>query len=159
MRTALLVSVVLFLLVEAQGIRVQQHEFTSASHQKFHVGVVMQEEKKSSLRKESGGVGAVLCKDGHCSGRSTKLMTQIIFTSSTSTSSKNVKNSEGTKIKPTLKHHIGSYEGFVGNEEKFLAKSLPVSENGNVAPESYPDIIDMAEMDYSPARKKSPIHN
>ncbi|KAJ4958635.1 hypothetical protein NE237_025746 [Protea cynaroides] len=144
MKPVLLVSLMLFLLVGVgQGIRVLQQEFSSGGYQKFH------EENERSLIKESGGAGetvAVLCKDGHCSGKSRRL--QNFSTSSTSTFSKSVKNSGGTKIKPTP------------NEENFhVESSSPISGHGKTDPEHYPDIIDIAGMDYSPATRKPPIHN
>ncbi|XP_043700267.1 uncharacterized protein LOC122650981 [Telopea speciosissima] len=155
MRPALLVFLMLFLLVEAQGIRVlQQQLIASIDNQIFH------EENERSLIKESDGVGAdvgkavaALCRDGHCSGiRSRKL--ENFSTSSTSTNSKSVKNNGGTKMEQTLKHpHLRSHENFRPVE------SSPVSGHGKVAPQRYPDIIDIAGMDYSPAKRKPPIHN
>lgn len=41
--------------------------------------------------------------------------------------------------------------------ENFSVKSPPVQLEA--APKHYPDVLDIAGMDYSPARKKSPIHN
>ncbi|XP_042480117.1 uncharacterized protein LOC122061024 [Macadamia integrifolia] len=159
MRLDLLVFLMLFLLVEVQGIRVLQQEFSSAGHQIFH------EENERSLKKESDGVGkavAVLCRDGHCSGRSRKLI-ENSSTSSTSTYSKSVKNSGGgTKMEPTPKHgHLLSDEGLDGtNKENFSVESSPAaSGQGKMAPEHHPDIIDITRMDYSPAKRKPPIHN
>lgn len=44
-------------------------------------------------------------------------------------------------------------------EENFIVNASPVSEHPEASPEGYPDIIDIAGMDYSPARRKPPIHN
>lgn len=44
-------------------------------------------------------------------------------------------------------------EGKSGNGE------LGEEENREIAHEHFPDIIDLAEMDYSPAKRKPPIHN
>ncbi|XP_017246289.1 uncharacterized protein LOC108217897 [Daucus carota subsp. sativus] len=45
------------------------------------------------------------------------------------------------------------------NQENFSVKSSPVVEQPEAAPKHYPDVVDLAGMDYSPARRKSPIHN
>ncbi|CAK9159005.1 unnamed protein product [Ilex paraguariensis] len=73
-----------------------------------------------------------LCKDGHCSGMIRKLMSKTTSISSTTTNSKNHKKE--------------------GKEENLSINSSPVSER-------YPDTLDIAGMDYSPARRKPPIHN
>ena len=44
-----------------------------------------------------------------------------------------------------------------GKQENFSVKSSPVQVEA--APKHYPDVLDIAGMDYSPARRKSPIHN
>ncbi|KAF8389168.1 hypothetical protein HHK36_025861 [Tetracentron sinense] len=141
MRPCLLVSILLlpFLIDEAHGIQLEQG-FISAGHLKIHV---VQKEKESSLI-EASGVGdweVVFCRN-ECSGRSRKLMAKTISTSTTTTS-ENVKSTGWT---PTpLKRD--------GNEESFSA------EHREVASERYPDIIDIVEKDYSPAKRKPPIHN
>ncbi|XP_010244867.1 PREDICTED: uncharacterized protein LOC104588576 [Nelumbo nucifera] len=154
MRPALLVSLLLLLFVGAQGIRLEQG-LKSVIQKKS------QEEMESRLiEASSGGLGeVVLCRDGHCSGRSRKLMTQTLSTStSTTTTSKSVKKNGGTEIDPKSKNH--SNKGFGGNEENFSVKSSPLpAEHGGATPEHYPDIIDIAGMDYSPAGRKPPIHN
>lgn len=46
----------------------------------------------------------------------------------------------------------------LGGKENFLVKSsaLSLPETG---PDQYPDILDIAGMDYSAAKRKPPIHN
>ena len=44
-------------------------------------------------------------------------------------------------------------------EEIFTVNSSPVSGHGKATPEGYPDILDIAGMDYTPAKRKPPIHN
>ena len=44
-----------------------------------------------------------------------------------------------------------------GKEEGIKVQTLAASELHNH--EQYPDLVDIAEMDYSPARRKTPIHN
>ncbi|XP_010244740.1 PREDICTED: uncharacterized protein LOC104588495 [Nelumbo nucifera] len=148
---ALLISLLLVLLVGTQGIRLEQG-LKSSLHQKS-------EEKENSMIEANAGVlGEVVpCRDGHCSsGRSRNLMTNTISTSTTTTTSKSVKKNGG---KPTSKRQKGD-QGFGGNEENFSVESSPpVSERREASPKHYPDIIDIAGMDYSPIRRKPPIHN
>ncbi|XP_058113188.1 uncharacterized protein LOC131256163 [Magnolia sinica] len=140
---ALVPLLLLLLIVTAQGIRLEPLS-TLSSHRKIH------EEKESRLVEESGGVGEVnLCKDGQCSGRSRKLMTNTRSTSKTS-------ENEGMEIGATPGHH--SSKEVNGNQENFSVKST-VSEHRLSTTKHYPDIIDIAGMDYSPARRKPPIHN
>ncbi|GMN47440.1 hypothetical protein TIFTF001_016619 [Ficus carica] len=48
----------------------------------------------------------------------------------------------------------------ISNGEKGrTVNSLRTSEEQPDQFERYPDVVDLAEMDYSPARRKSPIHN
>ncbi|KAF8400574.1 hypothetical protein HHK36_013873 [Tetracentron sinense] len=158
MRPGLIVSLLLLLLLigEAQGIRMEQG-FISTGHQKIHVGIEFHQEESSLIKASGAGFGeVVLCRDGKCSGRSRKLMTETL-SSSTTTTSKSVK-SRGTQTDSTSKHQ-SSNQGLEGNEENFSVKSSPVSEHREVAPERYSDIIDITAMDYSPAKRKPPIHN
>ncbi|PKU66565.1 uncharacterized protein LOC110111693 [Dendrobium catenatum] len=78
----------------------------------------------------------VLCREGEtCSGWNNRKMMMIKTREATASSPK----SEGVKeIK--------------GNSDQSPDKE-------STSPESYPDILDIAGMDYSPAKKKSPIHN
>lgn len=43
-----------------------------------------------------------------------------------------------------------------GEEKGRKVQTLTTSEHHH---EQYPDLVDIAEMDYSPARRKPPIHN
>uniref|UniRef100_A0A5B7API1 Uncharacterized protein n=1 Tax=Davidia involucrata TaxID=16924 RepID=A0A5B7API1_DAVIN len=151
MRLSLLVSLLLLsvLISEAQGIRLKKG-FVSAGHHKIHEGTL--------IKTSNGGVGEViLCKDGHCSGNIRKLMTKIT-SRTTITTSKNDKNG-GTKADPISKGKSSSSEELGREEEKFSVNSSPDSEHREATPEHYPDILDIAGMDYSSARRKPPIHN
>lgn len=44
-------------------------------------------------------------------------------------------------------------------EERLSLNSSPVSEHREVGTEQYPENGNIVEMDYSPARRKPPIHN
>lgn len=46
-----------------------------------------------------------------------------------------------------------------GNEKISQANSSSLSKKHEIVHENYPDLTDIAEMDYSPARRKPPIHN
>lgn len=46
-----------------------------------------------------------------------------------------------------------------GKRESFSVDSSPDSNHREATPERYPDTLDIDEMDYSPARRKPPIHN
>ncbi|GMY35730.1 hypothetical protein FCV25MIE_30972 [Fagus crenata] len=150
MRPYLAVSLLLLslLLSEVQGIRLDK-TFMSVGQQKVH-------EEGSALTKNTESVHqeVILCKDGKCSGKNRKLITTTIST--TSTTSKNEKN-EGNKDDPT-KSKGKSGNGELGEEESFKVKGRPTSEISHDQ-EHFPDIIDLAEMDYSPAKRKPPIHN
>ena len=53
-----------------------------------------------------------------------------------------------------------SSEGLDGEVEKNLSvRSSPISSHSKAGPEHYPDILDIAGMDYSPAKRKPPVHN
>lgn len=69
-----------------------------------------------------------------------------------------VKNGGNNKAEPTSKGK-SSGGGHSEKEENFPVNTSPVSEHRDVAHERYPDIIDIAGMDYSPAKRKPPIHN
>ncbi|XP_006359519.1 uncharacterized protein [Solanum tuberosum] len=111
------------------------------------------------MLKENGDVGEVniICKDDHCSssGRNRKLMTKTTSTSSpitTTTSTENIKN-EGNKAHDTtiLKGQSSS--------ENFSINSSPETGHRKTSSDHHPDVLDLAGMDYSPAKRKPPIHN
>lgn len=66
---------------------------------------------------------------------------------------------EGNKADPKLNGKSSPEEGVDGEEEILSVNSSPVSDHREAASKQYPDTLDVAEMDYSPARRKSPIHN
>ena len=61
------------------------------------------------------------------------------------------------KANPTFKVKSGNEENG-GKQEKFPVGSPTTSEHQEVH-DQYADIMDIAEMDYSPAKRKTPIHN
>lgn len=70
----------------------------------------------------------------------------------------NEKNGEN-KADTNSKGKSGS--GELGEKENSMVKGRPTSEvsQSHDHHEQFPDIIDLAEMDYSPAKRKPPIHN
>ncbi|KAI3891450.1 hypothetical protein MKX03_020732, partial [Papaver bracteatum] len=115
----------------------------------------IQEEQKSKLMEVDEEI-VIICRDGHClssssSGmRTRKLLTKTTTTSPTST----------TKIgsKPSKKRSGKLHE----NKEKvdsIEASHIPAEHGEDVGAAHYPDIIDIAGMDYTTARRKPPIHN
>ncbi|XP_049413525.1 uncharacterized protein LOC125876385 isoform X1 [Solanum stenotomum] len=111
------------------------------------------------LKQENGDFGEVniICKDDHCSssGRNRKLMTKTTSTSSpitTTTSTKNIKN-EGNKA-----HYTTILKG-QSSSENFSINSSPETGHRKTSSDHHPDVLDLAGMDYSPAKRKPPIHN
>ncbi|KAF6147653.1 hypothetical protein GIB67_031644 [Kingdonia uniflora] len=116
---------------QTQGIRLKQ-EFMST---------------EAEVSDESGVGMVVLCQDGCCSGRSRKLLTQNIPSSTARKEGEKVDHTSSNKAELKVK------------EEELSVKPTPVSKHREPVPERYPDIIDIAGMDYSPAKRKPPIHN
>ncbi|XP_004242715.1 uncharacterized protein [Solanum lycopersicum] len=112
------------------------------------------------MLKENGDFGEVniICKDNHCSssGRNRKLMTKTTSTSSpitTTTSTKNIKN-EGN-----IKAHDTTILKGQSSSENFSINSSPETGHRKTSSDRHPDVLDLAGMDYSPAKRKPPIHN
>ncbi|CAL5374283.1 hypothetical protein CsSME_00007890 [Camellia sinensis var. sinensis] len=146
MRPSLLVSLLLFsiLISDVQAIRLNKG-FLPVGHDQIHVGVEV----------------AIHCKDENCSGNIRKLVSKAnsnpTTTNTATTISKNDKNG-GTKAGSISTGKLNT-NGLSEKEESFSVKSSPVSEHREASPEHYPDILDIAGMDYSPAKRKPPIHN
>ncbi|XWS27114.1 hypothetical protein CRYUN_Cryun26dG0088700 [Craigia yunnanensis] len=141
---------VLFIFLSSvQGIRLEER-FKSAGHPKLHEGTLMKTSK--------GVMGEViLCKEGHCTGKGRKLFTATTASTPTSsTTSKSEENGEN-KANPTSKVKSGNKKNGE-KQDKFHVDSPTTSEHQEVR-DQYADIVDIAEMDYSPARRKPPIHN
>ncbi|XP_040995789.1 uncharacterized protein LOC121241983 [Juglans microcarpa x Juglans regia] len=116
------------------------------------------------MKKTNGGAGEqvmILCKDGHCSsGKNRKLITTT--TSTITTTSKNEKSGQDyyyNKADPMPKGQSGSGEH--GEKQTFMVSGKPTSDEHreSTALEHFPDNTDIVDMDYSPAKRKPPIHN
>ncbi|CAI9783103.1 unnamed protein product [Fraxinus pennsylvanica] len=138
MRPLLLVSLLLlsFLTQEAHGIRLRKGSLP-ARHP-----IVHGESLRELNRNNNGVEEAVTCKGRRCSGRSGKLVTNKVPNSSTTAIVENYKNEDSS-----ISEKLG------GNEEN-NSPDKPRS-----IPKSYPDILDIAGMDYSQTARKPPIHN
>ncbi|OVA03310.1 hypothetical protein BVC80_517g13 [Macleaya cordata] len=168
MRPCLLVSLhvllTCFLLVDVQGIRLEK-EFQSVL-----VNQRIQEEKIKSrligVNEENGGSveELILCKDGHCSsGNSRKLLTKETSTSTSSTSTTTTTTTPTKKNEKFGRMDVDSKSKRVSSErlgeQKEKVSVVESSHQEAVGPARYPDIIDIAGMDYTTARRKPPIHN
>ncbi|XP_011020257.1 PREDICTED: uncharacterized protein LOC105122695 isoform X2 [Populus euphratica] len=156
MRPSLVVSLLLlsFLLQQAQGIRLEKG-FKQVGAQK----VQAERSPLKELSNDGGVLGeAILCKEGQCTGMNRKLIAVTTTTSSsaTITISKNEKNGEN-KADPISKGRSTNGE-IVGENEKLSVNSSPNSEH-RVTKDHHEEITYLTEMDYSPARRKPPIHN
>ncbi|KAI3443932.1 hypothetical protein Pfo_000597 [Paulownia fortunei] len=149
MRPWLLMSVLLLsiLIHEAQGIRLRKGSLPDGQHN-IH-------EFLPGKRNNEGDEEVILCKSKHCSGRIRKLTTTPIC--STTTIAKNDKNEEN-KAHPKLEGSSTNQK--IGRKEEYLSvNSSSKTQQGQPTLQPYPDILDIAGMDYSLARRKPPIHN
>ncbi|CAL0330457.1 unnamed protein product [Lupinus luteus] len=102
---------------------------------------------------------AILCKDEQCKGniKNTKLVTTPVST--TYTISKNV-NKGGNEARPLVNGNTRSVKVNVEANERKVNKLSTISKHQDQQhKEQYPDLENITEMDYSPARRKPPIHN
>ncbi|KAJ6741893.1 hypothetical protein OIU85_016022 [Salix viminalis] len=156
MRPSLVVSLLVlsFLLQQAQGIRLEKGFKQVGADQKVQAEEITPLKEKSNDGRVLGE--AVLCKEGHCTGMNRKLIAVTTSTSSspTITTSKNEKNGEN-KADPISKGR----STIVGEHEKLPVNSSPKSEHQVLTKDHDEETMDLTEMDYSPARRKPPIHN
>ncbi|KAI3929804.1 hypothetical protein MKX01_025972 [Papaver californicum] len=153
MRTCLPLSILffcIFLLVDVQGIRlvkeVQQYSLVNQR---------IQEEQKSKLMEVDEEI-VLTCVDGDCLSSSSGMRTRKLLTKTTTTTSPTSTTKVGSK--PSKKRSGKLHE----NKEKvgsIKASHIPAEHGEDVGAAHYPDIIDIAGMDYTTARRKPPIHN
>ncbi|KAG5564226.1 hypothetical protein RHGRI_000430 [Rhododendron griersonianum] len=114
------------------------------------LSTIISEEGRTVNKASDGAIDGedIQCKEGQCSsGKNRKLIAKATSTNPT-TISKNETN--GGKL---------STDVLGGKRESFSVDSLPDSNHREATRERYPDTLDIDEMDYSPARRKPPIHN
>ncbi|KAI3900964.1 hypothetical protein MKW92_022556, partial [Papaver armeniacum] len=109
----------------------------------------IQEEQKSKLMEVDEEI-VIICRDGHCSSLSSSssssgMRTRKLLTKTTTTS-------------PTSTTKVGSKPSKKG-VDSIEASHIPAEHGEDVGAAHYPDIIDIAGMDYTTARRKPPIHN
>ncbi|KAK1418440.1 hypothetical protein QVD17_27585 [Tagetes erecta] len=146
MKPSLMFSLLLVLsifLYEAQGIRLQKLSIRASNNQE-----IITKSSSSNQDEEDGSAVATTLS----SGINRKLMTKIISSSFTTTNDKNNDKDPNTVLKFTRE---------LVEKEKSVSTAMVSSkhENTEVVSERYPDIIDITGMDYSPAKRKPPIHN
>ncbi|KAJ4838102.1 hypothetical protein Tsubulata_039646 [Turnera subulata] len=156
MRPSLLVSLLLLsiLLHKVQGIRLDKGFVEANSNQNIH----MEDKSAASLiQRSNGGVGEViLCKEGKCKGVDRKLFSATTSTPAATTTSKN--DNGGNNVNPMQK--CTSFNGELGEKnEKSICNSSPAPKTQEETYDHYVDVMDLTAMDYSPARRKPPIHN
>ncbi|CAK8534512.1 unnamed protein product [Lathyrus sativus] len=136
MKLSFLVSLMLLslFLSKAQGIRLEKGSF--AAPQNKH-----DEERKSLKRNNNGDTDeeTVFCKDEHCTG---KIKNRELFTSSSS-----------------ALHAISKKVKTKGNDKANGRKVKEFKVNKKQEEDVHEDLMDITDMDYSPARRKTPIHN
>ncbi|KAE8657912.1 Detected protein of unknown function [Hibiscus syriacus] len=128
---------VLFIFLSTvQGIRLTKSFESTGSHSM----------EEGALMKNSNGVigdDIILCKQGHCTGKGRKHFTATTTSTPTSTiTSKEKEKGENKASNPTSKLKSAVKEG-----------------NGRKQEKLHDDITDIVEMDYSPAKRKPPVHN
>ncbi|XP_071742213.1 uncharacterized protein [Rutidosis leptorrhynchoides] len=106
--------------------------------------------KTSTLEKSSQDDHLLAKAAEISSGNNRKLMTKVTSSSATTAISKNLKK-DGNKNDPKPELKSSDHSNIISSENSKFRKEF--------MSEQYADVIDIAEMDYTPARKKSPIHN
>ncbi|KAK9130555.1 hypothetical protein Sjap_011042 [Stephania japonica] len=168
-KSALLISItfmaLMALLIEAHGIRVESGFVSSLSdrkdQEKNNINVGFVEVYKA-------GTGVVQCRrDEDCSsssGRSRKLLTVMTpsttaATSSSSSTSSTTTTSSAATTSKTEKNGEHMVEANKEKRGKLLVEPSSISDHPKEVTDHYPDILDIAGMDYSSAKRKPPIHN
>nr|XP_018682916.1 PREDICTED: uncharacterized protein LOC103990255 [Musa acuminata subsp. malaccensis] len=156
MKPAVSVMFLLFLVLllsanRSQGTRVLEEESLAPLHRQVHVSGFSEKESlmKEAEEEESGVPGELLRRgsQGDLSGKSRKLMTNAMATSKSGKS-----NDVGADSAQNNQKHSKD-EADRSQDDTHTAP--PASKR----PPTYPDILDIAGMDYSPAKRKPPIHN
>ncbi|KAJ8766597.1 hypothetical protein K2173_001115 [Erythroxylum novogranatense] len=134
---------------------------SSSNKTEYPLGVLqggirnIQVDDKSLTERGNGVLGdVILCREGHRKGTRRRLAASITTSTSsaTNTTRKNEKNNGENKANSKLKTSPT-------NGQQVIVNSSPVSGNRKVTDDHYLDLMDIAEMDYSPAKRKPPIHN
>ncbi|KAI3679510.1 hypothetical protein L2E82_51251 [Cichorium intybus] len=138
--TLLLLSIILY---QAQGIRFDKSTISSSNHPELITKTSL------SIQDDGSAMATELLP-----GINRKIMTKTISSNPPSTDRKISDYYPQSDIKFTHRR--------IGKEENFPTTSVSInSKHGKMEGVSkrYPDVIDITGMDYSPAKRKPPIHN
>ncbi|KAE8700178.1 Detected protein of unknown function [Hibiscus syriacus] len=139
-----LVLLVLFSIVE--GIRLEK-SFKPSRHPKL-----LHEE--ASMKNSNEVLGDVILCKGHCTGNGRKLLTATAAAATAFSTGSKSEDGGYDKANTTSKVELVNQ----GNGEK--QEKVPVgSPTTSEVHDQYADIMEIAEMDYSQAKRKPPIHN
>ncbi|KAG4959774.1 hypothetical protein AAZX31_13G149400 [Glycine max] len=140
MKPSFVVSLLLLslLLAKTQGIRLGKVS-SAVQQQKQHDGESTLLKRSSTDTEE-----ASLCKDNACTGN---IKNRKLVNTPVSTAQSLSKNVEESKVDPSVN----------GNTRN--VNTLSTSKHKDVPEEHYHDLVEITEMDYSPAKRKPPIHN
>ncbi|KAA0050046.1 uncharacterized protein E6C27_scaffold675G00250 [Cucumis melo var. makuwa] len=142
----LLLLLFFFLSNQAQGIRLGNGIMIKLVGQPAKT---LEEEVVEGFRKTT------ICENGHCnSGNNRKLMT-VTTPPIPSSPTPSTRNNEEENYKKGNPKSSNKEESSSVKKKDDLENSEAVSKNLEAAL----DLIDIAEMDYSPAKRKPPIHN
>ena len=83
-------------------------------------------------------------------GSSCPLFAQVVYLTSD--------GEEENSLRESFDDDLGGDDHREGKSNNNHVNTL-TTQNPNAKHEYYPDAVDLAEMDYSPARRKTPIHN
>ncbi|XP_061350904.1 uncharacterized protein LOC133295976 [Gastrolobium bilobum] len=153
MRPSFVVSLLLLslLLTKSQGIRLGKVSL-SGQQQKQHA-----EESTLLKRSNTHAEEAPHCMDEQCTGRIENRKLVTTSASTTQSLAKNMKNGEH-KAQPRVNGNTRNVN-VNGEAEEVKANALSTSKLQDLSHEHYPDLVEITEMDYSPAMRKPPIHN
>ncbi|XP_076894286.1 uncharacterized protein LOC143546510 [Bidens hawaiensis] len=146
MKSSLIFSLLVFsiFIYEAQGIRLEKLSIPTSNHQKLIT------KSSSSNQDDDGSAMATKFSSGIINR---KLKAKMASSSFTTTNDKiNYEKDPKTALKFARE--------LVEKEETFSTTLVSSKhEKTEVVSERYPDVIDITGMDYSPAKRKPPIHN
>ncbi|KAL1372204.1 hypothetical protein HN51_002346 [Arachis hypogaea] len=135
------------ILTRAQGIRVIME------HNKQH-----KEEESAALLKRSN-IGCKFKEEEECTGKIKNR--KLVTTTTLTTISKNNDEADEQYLPALNNGTTRNYMKVVNNEAEGIKvnKQATSSKSKKDDENYYPDMEDIVEMDYSPARRKPPIHN
>ncbi|KAL2327384.1 hypothetical protein Fmac_020811 [Flemingia macrophylla] len=150
MRPSFVISLMLLFLIltKCQGIRLEKGSLADQQHKQ-------QDEENKLLKGINSSNNEAIIWENEQYYRTGKIKIRKHVTSSTSTThdiSKNVKNG-GKEAEPP---EIGYSRNYEGNGEE---KEILINKQHEHSQEHYPDLVDIADMDYYPSNKNPPLHN